>query len=394
MTPPESTAALGRRQPCHCGSGRKYKNCCYAKDAANTSKAPLSATKVAGTPIGQTTRIETSKFGIPGQEANILITYTYEDGHESAKEGSKGEYDVVFYFRKPGELFDDSNISLDIEQHVGTSLLGIANPAVKFNDPKFDGQETKIKLYVNTADGDKAEAFGTPNKDGYLSDLRVTLAADSIEDAGKRAKLLLVPSISALSFASDIPLHISHTVVREKATAGVTQRDIIVPFPAAATTVQPHAQVPEARVLFNRYRDGINSEDQNWRFLCFASIVEQLWKKTKADKSADLENIVIPKDDKGLIAWFKTGYPKSYAIENQVCLDAVPVEARGMTTNDVIKTYIKPVRHLIAHSLLEDGALPTDQDDVKHRAEVRKWAPVLRCITRIHLQAVYKLPSV
>jgi len=382
----------GRRQPCHCGSGRKYKNCCYAKDAASTVKTRPGLKKVAGTPIGQNAVIDTRKFGIPGQEASILITYTFEDGHESPKEGSKGEYDVVFFFRKPGVAFNDGNISLDIDQHVGTSLLGISNPAVKFNDPKFDGQETKMKLYVNTAEGDKAEAFGTPNKDGYLSDLHVTLVADSVEDAGRRAKLLMVPSISALSFASDIPLHISHTVVREKAT-GVTQRDIIVPFPAAATTIQPHALVPEARVLFNRYRDGINSEDQSWRFLCFASIVEQLWKKTKADKSADLEHIMISKDDKSFIAWFKSGYPKAYVIEDQVCLDAVPVEARGLTTDEVINTYIKPLRHSIAHSLLDGGTLPTDQDDVKHRAEVRKWLPLLRSITRIHLQAVYTLPT-
>lgn len=158
--------------------------------------------------------------------------------------------------------------------------------------------------------------------------------------------------------------------------------------------MQPHAQVPEARALFNRYRDGINSEDPNWRFLCFASIVEQLWKKTKADKSTDLENIVVPKDDAEFIKWFKSGFPNSYSLDDGICLNDVPTEARGMTTNDVIKTYIKPVRHAIAHSLLEDGTLPTDKDDVKHRAEVRKWATLLRCITRIHLQAVYKIPTV
>lgn len=26
-----------RNSPCHCGSGKKYKNCCYEKDQAGTS---------------------------------------------------------------------------------------------------------------------------------------------------------------------------------------------------------------------------------------------------------------------------------------------------------------------------------------------------------------------
>ncbi len=387
MTASEAAANnLGRRQPCHCGSGKRYKNCCYAKDAAKAAVAKGSAPAASA-------NFDLAKFGIPGEEAYVTVTFGTKDGKEMPKEGGTGEYDVVFYFRKPGAVVDEKNISLDLDQHVGSSLLGIANPAVTFADSRFGGKDTKIKLYVTTSEGVKAEAFGAPNNEGYLSDLRVALVADSTRDAGNRAQLLMIPAISALSFASDIPLHISHTVVRERAT-GVTQRDVVVAFQPAAATMQPHAQVPEARVLFNRYRDGIKSEDPNWRFLCFASIVEQLWKKTQADKSADLEHIIIPKDDKDFIAWFKSGFPKSYTIDDQICLKDVPVEARGLSTNEVVTKYIKPVRHAIAHSLLEDGALPSDQDDVKHRAEVRKWALLLRCITRIHLQAVYKVPTV
>jgi hypothetical protein len=341
------------------------------------------------------TRVALSKLGVPGEEAYLLITFITADGKESAKEGGHGEYEIVFFFRRPGTWLDESNISLGADQHVGSSLLGIANPAVTFNDLRFDGQDTKIKLYVATGSGLKAEAFGAPNNDGYLSDLRVTLVAESILDAGNQAKALLIPAISALSFSSDIPLHISHTVVREKAT-GVVQRDIVVPFQPTATTMQPHAQQPEARVLFNRYRDAINSGDPNWRFLCFASIVEQLWKRTRADKTiqVDLENIVIPKDDDKFVAWFKSGFPQSYALEDQNCLNDVPGEARGMTTNEVIVRYIRPLRTVITHSLLEDGTLPSERDDVKHRVEVRKWSTLLRCITRLHLQAVYALPTV
>jgi hypothetical protein len=41
MTPP--TARPGRNEPCHCGSGRKYKQCCLEKDNAKTSAAMRKA---------------------------------------------------------------------------------------------------------------------------------------------------------------------------------------------------------------------------------------------------------------------------------------------------------------------------------------------------------------
>jgi len=34
---------LGRNDPCHCGSGRKYKHCCLAKDEAEVRAASAEA---------------------------------------------------------------------------------------------------------------------------------------------------------------------------------------------------------------------------------------------------------------------------------------------------------------------------------------------------------------
>jgi hypothetical protein len=33
----------GRNEPCHCGSGRKYKQCCLPKDEAEAAKARAAA---------------------------------------------------------------------------------------------------------------------------------------------------------------------------------------------------------------------------------------------------------------------------------------------------------------------------------------------------------------
>lgn len=42
MTAP-AKARPGRNEPCHCGSGRKYKQCCLAKDEAADAKRRAEA---------------------------------------------------------------------------------------------------------------------------------------------------------------------------------------------------------------------------------------------------------------------------------------------------------------------------------------------------------------
>jgi len=41
---------LGRNEPCHCGSGRKYKQCCLEKDEAATRAARAKAAEEAPLP--------------------------------------------------------------------------------------------------------------------------------------------------------------------------------------------------------------------------------------------------------------------------------------------------------------------------------------------------------
>jgi hypothetical protein len=55
MTPPTRTQ-LGRNDPCHCGSGRKYKHCCLEKDEALAadSRAKAAADAAAASPEAAT----------------------------------------------------------------------------------------------------------------------------------------------------------------------------------------------------------------------------------------------------------------------------------------------------------------------------------------------------
>jgi hypothetical protein len=47
---PISHSRPGRNEPCHCGSGRKYKQCCLEKDEAETRAARAQAAAEAPPP--------------------------------------------------------------------------------------------------------------------------------------------------------------------------------------------------------------------------------------------------------------------------------------------------------------------------------------------------------
>ena len=48
--PASTSARPGRNEPCHCGSGRKYKQCCLEKDEREASAARAKAAAEAAVP--------------------------------------------------------------------------------------------------------------------------------------------------------------------------------------------------------------------------------------------------------------------------------------------------------------------------------------------------------
>jgi hypothetical protein len=51
--PDQQTRVLGRNDPCHCGSGRKYKVCCLDKDEAAAREARQKALSEAPAPSAE-----------------------------------------------------------------------------------------------------------------------------------------------------------------------------------------------------------------------------------------------------------------------------------------------------------------------------------------------------
>jgi SEC-C motif len=54
------TPRPGRNEPCHCGSGRKYKHCCLAKDDLAATAALAAAAAAAAEEVAQSPEAATS----------------------------------------------------------------------------------------------------------------------------------------------------------------------------------------------------------------------------------------------------------------------------------------------------------------------------------------------
>ena len=62
---PKEVPQLGRNEPCHCGSGRKYKKCCLEKDAgrlrAEREAGPMATGSAAGAARASTANADSQR---------------------------------------------------------------------------------------------------------------------------------------------------------------------------------------------------------------------------------------------------------------------------------------------------------------------------------------------
>jgi len=62
---PQAKVRVGRNDPCPCGSGRKYKQCCLPKDEAAAAVARAKAAEDAATPAPETESVTTASTRAP-----------------------------------------------------------------------------------------------------------------------------------------------------------------------------------------------------------------------------------------------------------------------------------------------------------------------------------------
>jgi hypothetical protein len=154
---------------CPCGSGKKVKHCCGARDSKSTL-AQESAPKTISASI--------EMMGFPGEAGDLHVINQFKEGdlrNDAPLPGSPGQYIVTFLLRRPGyNLVPEGQYSFATGLE-GDSHLAIAKPAYA---PPGNPDADMIKIYGQTEDG-KFIFTGHPNKRGFLG----KLASESLSRA-------------------------------------------------------------------------------------------------------------------------------------------------------------------------------------------------------------------
>jgi SEC-C motif len=377
-------------QPCHCGSGRKFKRCHGAIGITDNSNLKQSSrskeTELLGT------------WGLPGSEIVMSFLRHYADPNDSRNYanpgGANGKYKVSFVLTRPNSSpLKENHITIDNGDIIGDSHIIVS-----------DQQEFRCEIEAVMADGTFI-FYGYANENGYLHKIEIDeLEATDFKNAMLSAYNALAPTLSRFSVLRDVPVHIFQTVVIELATGNI-MRGVRLPFVERTAPAFSNFQLDSSLTQFTSlYREALNSNSPNYQFLCFYKIIEGIRKIREARTTKENElafacgetppsRLVdrLPSSEAELSNWLSSIFrPQRWSA--LALSQAFPHQARGRKINDLIapSKELDTVRNKIAHAILRDEAqLTYSFDDATHTAEVHGWLPLCKCLAVYLLRIEY-----
>jgi hypothetical protein len=232
---------------------------------------------------------------------------------------------------------------------------------------------------------------GYVNDKGRLARLEApSFHADNFPDAFLAANRAAAFLLSRLAVRLNVPLAIVETETYEL-TTGICQLQITEPFHGATLPDHLDAEVPEEFAFYaSLYREGLDSDSIGYQFLCFFKIIEGL----NARRIRLAENLprdganpsrkreCLPAAGEECAAWLGELYGTKPESINLVLDQILPLEARGRKFLHVVDKYLRPIRHLIAHAVLDSGESTVMADEALDTNRVHHWLPVTICIAR------------
>jgi hypothetical protein len=372
---------IGRNEPCPCGSGKKYKNCCLDSGAsvANTLSSALPQ-------VTQQVDLQT----LPGEPATVTMIPIFAAGDSRNTDNPKGlpgKYHVSVVLARPGHLEFEERVIHFSDRLSGDSHLAITEPAVTAHRvPKA----VAIRVRVQTDAG--AFTFdGKPNAKGYLGKLiSEPFEAQSFDDALKKAYHAIAPSLSNWSIHLDVPVYVAQIDATELRT-GAARVQMSAPPLNVGFAVEGEPKL-ESEFLYyaGLYREALNSNSPVYRFLCLFKIIEGLRvRRSRLAKVARasgreperFETEKVPTELAALRTWLTAIYgERNWA---KIVLDQVaPAEIRGDRFGQIIDAKLTPLRNEVAHGILDTGELGISTDDMLKIEKVNLWLPLTRTISR------------
>ena len=147
------------------------------------------------------------------------------------------------------------------------------------------------------------------------------------------------------------------------------------------------------------YREGINSNSQNYQFLCWYKIIEGIyWKrdderaaKPKGSRQDPTPKIpeLVPDSREELRRSISSIFPTvgTKGLTDERWDGSFPGEVLGWKFGRIRQDHLEPMRNKIAHMLAEpSGDLSLSPDTRAHMVEVTKWITLLRLMARVMIQ--------
>ena len=274
-------------------------------------------------------------------------------GEAGPPEGSPGEYEVRFILGVPGINSVATALDMKAILHSGDSLLA--------------GSGARIEIEGGP------EAVLRANENGHISEVRLTLMAESKLDAERQSHDWVMPILSRLAFEADVALEVKATVVVELSTGTQMMATHVV----GSVKLSPELQgnlTSELRPLLAAYRDGLNSVNVLYEALSFYKAVEgavafhrsRQRRSTPTGRPAPIEALM-PSDEKDLVG-----------VADQTRDLFRPF--LGQPMKDAFDAMRDTVRNAVAHLTPgRDLRVPDYYDDVE---KCRQAVPVLRYIAR------------
>ncbi len=353
---------LGRNDPCHCGSGKKYKRCHLPHDEATRNKRTLHY------------EIEGSvQDGLPGAHSDLIVSPTGRP--------SEGPYTVVATLMSPGQPPTAPDIVLGQEQVPGASQILFAPPGEPFGE--------QVAIHVHTGYGIERVVYALSNRRGQLGKFRVeNVSASSYEEARNLGSCVIHDVLSNMSLMYDVPLEVYRTDVIDEKTSNqhITVR---MPFGSGIWNTEPilGKGLNECAAL---YREALGSNSDFYGFLCLYKVIEVVQGLVQCDANEAVERKekppkqmrhAMPSSDNELREWIRPVFPGYYRWGQFELGNVAPKEARGAKFSAVLDKYLRPLRNSIAHGLLDtQGVVNVDDPDLQYR--VRYWLPYTRLMAR------------
>jgi hypothetical protein len=381
---------VGRNDPCPCGSGQKFKRCHgSATRAVSPSTAVLARAEIPKTSPQEAKSLSIDALGIPGAKYQLWSAFT--------KKGEKPQF--------PNQpLIDKYQVAVTL-----TRDLTDERASLSFGGPEGDsfirvpaGGQLELTIFsarTTTAGTQKVEIGTLANKQERLAKCRVELEASSFKDAEHTAFDSISPLLSSVAFESDVPIRVAQLDVKQTST-GRASMTYTCPYPdASLPPAESLSTAPYIQSLMSLYCEGINSNSQNYQFLCWYKIIEGIYWKRDDERAAKPKGSrrdptpkipeLVPDGREELRRSISSIFPTvgTKGLTDGRWDGSIPDEVLGWKFGHIRQDHLEPMRNKIAHMLSEpSGDLSLSPDTRAHMVEVTKWITLLRFMARVMIQ--------